>query len=85
MLYNLYNQQTDLQEASTIESGHDDGDGISVQREFIMNELANDEALLNNFLQLRRQQAQYRINKKRQNLIPYYENISSNKQVMHKQ
>ncbi|CAF3042362.1 unnamed protein product [Rotaria sp. Silwood2] len=81
--YNLYNQQINLQEASNIESGHDDGS--DVQREYIMNELANDEALLNDFLQFRQQQAQYRIPKAGHNLIPYYENVQSNKQVIHKQ
>ncbi|CAF4608858.1 unnamed protein product [Rotaria sp. Silwood2] len=50
-----------------------------------MNELANDEGLLNDFLQFRQQQAQYRIQKTGHNLNPYYENVSSNKQVTHKQ
>ncbi|CAF2096868.1 unnamed protein product [Rotaria magnacalcarata] len=80
---NLYNQQINLQETSNIESGHDDD--IGVQREYIMNELVNDEALLNDFLQFRQQQAQYRIQKTGHNLIPYYENVSSNKQVTRKQ
>ncbi|CAM4903907.1 unnamed protein product [Rotaria socialis] len=50
-----------------------------------MNELVNDEALLNDFLQFRQQQAQYRIQKTGHNLIPYHEKVSSNKQVTHKQ
>ncbi|CAF4848667.1 unnamed protein product, partial [Rotaria sp. Silwood1] len=50
-----------------------------------MNELANDEALLNDFLQFRQQQAHYRIQKTGHNLIPYYENVPSNKHVIHKQ
>ncbi|CAF4522711.1 unnamed protein product [Rotaria sp. Silwood2] len=81
--YNLCNQQTNLQEASNIESGHDDGSGV--QREYIMNELANDEALLNDFLQFRQQQGQYRNQKTGHNLIPFYENVPANKQVIHKQ
>ena len=56
-MYNLYNQQIDLQEACNMEPGYDDGTGV--QREYIMNELANDEGLLNDFLQFRQQQAQY--------------------------
>ena len=82
-IYNLYNQQIDLQEAYNMEPGYDDGTGV--QREYIMNELTNDEGLLNDFLQFRQQQAQYRIQKTGHNLNPYYENVSSSKQVMHKQ
>ncbi|CAF5042545.1 unnamed protein product, partial [Rotaria sp. Silwood1] len=46
---------------------------------------ANDEALLNDFLLFREQQAQYRIREISHNLIPYYENVQSNKQIIHKQ
>ena len=73
LMYNLYNQQIDLQEAYNMKPGYDDGTGV--QREYIMNELANDEGLLNDFLQFRQQPAQYRIQKIGHNLNPYYENV----------
>ncbi|CAF2773670.1 unnamed protein product [Rotaria sp. Silwood2] len=67
-----------------MESGHNDG--LGVQREYIVNALANDESLLNNFLQFRQQQqAQCRIKKTGHNVSPYYEKVSSNKPLIHKQ
>ncbi|CAF1528508.1 unnamed protein product, partial [Rotaria sp. Silwood1] len=61
-----------------MESGHNDG--LGVQREYIVNALANDESLLNDFLQFRQQQqAQCRIQKPGHNVSPYYEKVSSNK------
>ena len=68
---------------SNVGLGHDDG--LGAQREYIVNALANDEALLNDFLQFRQQQAQYRIQKAGHNIFPYYERVRSNKQLNHKQ
>ena len=64
-------------------AGHDVG--IGVQREYILNALTNDEALLNNFLQFRQQQAQYRILKAGHGVFPHHESIVSNKQLTNKQ
>ncbi|CAF3546671.1 unnamed protein product [Rotaria sp. Silwood1] len=67
-----------------MESGHNDD--LGVQREYIVSALANDESLLNDFLQFcQQQQAQCRIQKTGHNVSPYYEKVSSNKPVIHKQ
>ena len=68
---------------SNVESGHDDG--LGAQREYVVNALANDEALLIDFSQFRQQEAQYRIQKAGHNILPCYENVGSNKQLNHKQ
>ena len=82
-IINSYTQQINLQEASSMEAGHDDG--IGVQREYILNALTNDEALLNNFLQFRQQQAQYRILKAGHGVFPHHGSVVSNKQLTNKQ
>ncbi|CAF4909524.1 unnamed protein product [Rotaria sp. Silwood1] len=67
-----------------MESGHNDD--LGVQREYIVSALANDESLLNDFLQFcQQQQAQCRIQKTGHNVSPYYEKVSSNKPLIHKQ
>ena len=78
-----YTQQINLQEASSMELGHDVG--IGVQREYILNALTNDEALLNDFLQFRQQQAQYRIPEAGHGVFPHHGSVVSHKQLTNKQ
>ena len=68
--------------AFNMKSRHDEG--FSAQREYIVNTLANDEALLNDLLQFRQQQAQYQVQKAGHNVFSYYENVVRNKQLIYK-
>ncbi|CAF1526792.1 unnamed protein product [Rotaria magnacalcarata] len=58
---NTYYQHKNLPEALNMESSH--YDDPSIQREYVMNTLANDESLLSDFLHFHQQQMQHRYQK----------------------